>query len=839
MYAVKKVNVGMNVEQESQNALPTGKVILSGKPNGSLIVILLIAPVLILKGLTGAFPQIADILRISWVTETTSIMWWAISWLVFCILYWAFIHELVILDELLNLLNEQLSLEDLTKKLKSIFEKAYIVRIPYFFLTLLTIVPRWKTLRGKLEKGVGSASSEQIAKMPAPKIRLKTVLTLAVSGFAFATVGISIGAECFANKPESYPVLTLFLLLISTAYACAMCRLMILAIQHRIYWLSVVATLPILLVYIGMFATWPSAEIWVFSSVTMLVWLPIGGINRLFNKGKTNWWSRGPTIIFVCAIMFSWNFYDATDYPNTDLTERVPKGMINTKFSLKNMQTALSGQLPPVFLNMGGGGSRAAIFDALILNKLWAFKVKKSDITKPNNDLMDRINALPTDVENVCTDSNYVYPGRLLLIGTRFISSVSGGSLASAHWTNGTLKALSQANAVTSIEQRALALKQFFAHSAELDENASDKDYFAKCEKDPFVKAMRQNYLAATIVGLYKMDLSRSTAIRDAFARYALNDGDDASDHPLTHLSDLYLSETQGVLPCSMFNATLTTSGERLVLSNMESDLFQDINWFGPTSTYNVVPPVESAAEERHLRFRVRPAHIKLHHDIDNGWDPPLTTAIWVSSDFPYGFQVNRIRVTAQGKEQDYGSLDGGLSDNLGLNTTMSLIRNCIKNPSNNPENMRPLLNHFFVFDIDTSELPIDPAPPNAFGYHWQEANNAIRRANQVSEQTTWALYLTELESKWGDSLPDSTTVSGMGAANIGFCAEKWAWYRVRCAEFADEHVFTSWHLNEQERQKLYTTSRSQLVNDTIRKASLSYLALLPSKSNKSPVNIH
>jgi hypothetical protein len=463
------------------------------------------------------------------------------------------------------------------------------------------------------------------------------------------------------------------------------------------------------------------------------------------------------------------------------------------------------------------------------------------------------LDSFPKDVKSIVVQGGYVYPGRAMLIGTRFISSVSGGSLASAYWANETRKVAldtpRQPNQ-DSISYRAVVLRKFFEqqepgntspfeYTYSMDDRTENQaPSMPSIEHNHFIRAMGRNYLASAIVGLFDTSSSRSQSIRSAFERYAIPSygppKPGTSDPQPTRMSDLYQYEFEGVLPYSIFNATLTNSGERFAISNLSSEWFASLNTFGPEMEGEVPRP------DPERRFDCRAGYVLLSHALDSDWNPQLTTATWISSDFPYGFPVNRMRCNFGRAGMDVmGSLDGGLSDNLGLNTTMSIIRALAKDDLTK-RYAKDALTRFFVFDVDTSEMMIDPDPPSELSYHYQEADDTVERAKQVAEQTSWALYLRELGQLFSqnvtpDLLPTSTESSYRSSdqqavqskSRVGFFTKnRWAWYRVRAGELRTEHVSTSWHLSGAERRTLYRIALGREMKSALVHACRRYLIL-------------
>lgn len=713
-----------------------------------------------------------------------------------------------------------------------------------------------------------------------------TAIVLAAAGmgcmFVFAPLTIM---ALLSNNHQNYCFLTLYLLLSFITYIGAILSVSHIAFSNSTHWAGFVMLLPILLLYLGLFAIDTTARILTKATFMLLLTLPFIVIQRRDgaptgkgSAGRYLW--IGASLAISWLIIWRWNWSDQIGYAHEEersvqpVKTHKPNGFVRLEIS--EMGGTGTIQFPPVFLNLGGGGSRAAIFNAGILSQLWWMRITLPSLTHDDRVVL---NSLPDDLRETLVMGQHFYPGRLILIGNRFSSSVSGGTLALAKLQRDTMLAAQDIESInprvrlSPIVLRARALDLTFHRYAGFESNwlsggrirrstaftdtfkrsdtAKDREKrIEEIEADQFLRAMSRNYLAVVIMGLFSTESSRSQNIRTAFNDYCFTDKkDQLRGH---RLSDFFYAEAQGHVPYAMYNATCTTTGERVAVTNLSELWFRGMDSFGPSDTYEL-PPVASIR-----RFRARPGHVVPHFLLDPKWNPDLATATWVSSDFPFGFPVNRIRIDQPGDRLDriVGTIDGGLTDNLGVNTTMSVIR-ALGSSAEDVGADKKIFDRFLIFDIDTSEAPFDPSPPGEFAYHLVEAQNALQRSKLANEQATWALYLRELDQKFRVSVnPDApfslpaspetvvSTLEGqvidvnraLGSTpgfryNVGFRSDRWSWYRVRCGELRDEHVSTSWHLPKCDRVRIFEMSLREDVRETMIRAGRGYLRLIRSAS--------
>ncbi|MEQ1822997.1 MAG: hypothetical protein ABL949_10835 [Fimbriimonadaceae bacterium] len=489
---------------------------------------------------------------------------------------------------------------------------------------------------------------------------------------------------------------------------------------------------------------------------------------------------------------------------------------------------------PNVIMCMGGGGSRAAIFNGLILERLWWLRPPM-----PSQELVNEcVASLPENIRPFVAEGapkgqpSYFYPGRILLLDTKFISSISGGSLAAAYWNQATAKFDKNStndDQSDSLLRRAQALKKFF----QPDENyvrLEDGDIALsrgerlpqeladRLEKNPTVSAMKKNFLAAVICGAFNPGSSRVDMLTEMWERsFGWN-----HDSRSLRISDLKSAEEQSVIPFSIFNTTRTKNGERMAITNLDQKHFKWRRNFG----------VDPAQKDLFggLRFNTSPGRVTTHSWFNQYWDPTLAHAVFASSGFPYGFPIHQFQPTTdktRSNEAPEGSTDGGVLENTGANTALALIRK-----------FGSSMGKAFVFQIDTSELPSNPGPSPQLFFNITEASNTRKRVERIQEQSLLDYFVDEM----GDIMQGpsgaptkqamfNVTVEGLPREYVyGFLGKNWAWCNVRAGEFDNEHVPTSWHLSDRSRRILYRMAYSEVVTKSLEGSCLEYVYLLLGK---------
>lgn len=709
-------------------------------------------------------------------------------------------------------------------------------------------------------------------------------LMLAASVLGLVTIGFPVllltlgGPKWFALQS----VWALLVLIIHIGTMLSVCHLSIMTRRHGI---ALLCFVPLGLVYSGVASVDDFARRFTATLLGILIFLPIltvakaKGLRRTFTRVAGVAWLAIGLAGWITAYK-TWNFQDQTQFWHQSqaigLVKVVPYQKSVPGLDLRATSTETTREAPPVFLNFGGGGTRASMFNALILQELWFTPIEFVRLpSRTDSELEDHkerldarakkervaksIKALPKEVQDVLVAGGHEYAGRLLLLSARYVSSVSGGSVTSAVW-NARVAEIGEklgepgreCEGASVVVTRATALKHFFEDGGSdvkalqlimASPNSSIRKIgvgsteFEALDNNKFIKLMRRNMLAPTILGLFSPNGSRSLALQRVL-------GQEDGGLGKRTVQGMLESESNGLVPYAIYNATLTSTGERFAITNLENRWFCPLGSFGPALESGMILPKGGPGK----RFTSRPGQVVTHNSLKLAisddrpsakghfeyWNPPLSMAAWVSSDFPYGFPINRMKLSGG---RSIGSTDGGLSDNLGVNTTMSLIRRGLVDAKLDQKG-------FFVFDIDTSYPPSDPEDPSKFKYHLSEASNATFRAQQAAEQTMWSLYVTDLHKSMGgtSSTPPTwekicTDPAGSVRATpvtdgdyqlyrAGASGKRWGWYRVRNGERAEDAVPTSWYLSRENRAKVYKLALRQDVREILAKASQKYVLL-------------
>ena len=566
--------------------------------------------------------------------------------------------------------------------------------------------------------------------------------------------------------------------------------------------------------------------------------------------------------------------------PTLDFLEHPPaarKSLSEDGISAGLPQRKATHSGPVVIFCLAGGGSRAALYAAGLLNRMWWQTAPLDEDWQEILDLLpeaDRARLDPLDA-NAAAPSQPLYPGRLLLQYADVISSVSGGSLASAYFIESLHRDIqtSQSETADAAAARYAALERFFAPDHLTSETArpplrwynepvapqSLRPFFADptlaycpdCieknerlqklfEANPFINAMQQDHLAAVMSGLFRFrEVGRGPGIerywQQMYRWLRSSDSDTKEKNKAVRVSDFFAQERSGHLPVMILNATLTRTGTRLAITNLDAAEFQETYKFGPIvdgrdlgegdifSTQalrdslrpeNLFAPPRSQtlSDAAQRRFDPLPAQINTLNELDARWDIPLATAVHASANFPFGFPLMRfVRRTSdphithpktaeikfQGGRDLLEVADGGLIDNTGLDSALALIR-----ANRDYLKTRGVL----IFQIDSGELPRNPGK-TAFDmlHHVTEARNAMWRVNINLQTGLQSEYLEELQKLGGGPItPIMGNTPGTQQYVLGFENETFAFYKVRLGETASQHVMTSWHLDAPQRALLY-----------------------------------
>lgn len=613
-----------------------------------------------------------------------------------------------------------------------------------------------------------------------------------------------------------------------------------LAFNAGVHWSGLFSLIPGLILTFGLVSTGMTALVLVgILLASVLVWGPAFIATQVRDVPRR---VTGARIVFGALVAAylpiqpsAWQENDTIFSDRDQVTEPVqPVEMKKTE--------VVDVSKPLVFLTMGGGGSRAAIFNGLILERLWWIEPIPADDARVKR-YLSWISPATTEVvlgpDPKDPAKKKFYPGRLLLIDARFVSSVSGGSLALIHWNFETMRAWERLKAgdskfieLPAEDQRALALKEVFEPKGSLPFEEDDialsrgervpDDLVETIEANPTVAAMRGNFLAAVICGAFNPFSSRVNSLA-AMWEEKFSWTIDKNPVRLSKLKDL---EAQSILPFALLNTTRTKNGERMAITNLDQD------WFAGRENFGVAP--EQKDLYGGLRFNTVPGRVTTHTWFNRHWDPTLAHAVFASSDFPIGFPIHRFKPTAdktRPNEPPEGSTDGGVLENTGTNTAISVLRQFTEYR----ETKKALVPRIFLLQIDTSELPSNPGKSREVVFNIEEAKNTMQRVERIQEQALLEYHVAELAwmmtSSGRPKLKKSTfdvIIGGHPQQYIfGFGQPKWGWFNIRAGEFENEHVPTSWHLSKRSRRVLYRMAFSDIVTKSLRGSAEAYFEML------------
>lgn len=286
------------------------------------------------------------------------------------------------------------------------------------------------------------------------------------------------------------------------------------------------------------------------------------GLNTRIGGGVTLL-SLVPPVIIVLRLFSPWRWTEGgkailnvdsecREHPlkTLDFLE-VPAAQATSRATRGHPQTAIARNPghdgPVVIICASGGGSRAALFTAGILSRMWWQNApeealtpeKQEDITKAAQTIYE----LPSELDDAgkyqaeAVEEAVLYPGRLLLQCADAISSVSGGSLAAAYYVESLHRYLrNESLAADPLMARWQAMRKFFDPTGMLPREArpvtawynkigwpqSLSPFFVSAdarlallqigdseerqrqyEANPFINAMAQDHLAACISGFF------------------------------------------------------------------------------------------------------------------------------------------------------------------------------------------------------------------------------------------------------------------------------------------------------------------------------------------------
>lgn len=273
-----------------------------------------------------------------------------------------------------------------------------------------------------------------------------------------------------------------------------------------------------------------------------------------------------------------------------------------------------------------------------------------------------------------------------------------------------------------------------------------------------------------------------------------------------------------------ILNSTLSRTGTRLAITNLDTSQFEASYKYGPpvsrsdlgegdvlqscaSAARSAASAPKEAVRRAEERYDPLPAQINTLNELDPYWNIPLTTATRASANFPGGFALMRfVRRLQDSSEVCYNGgpdileiSDGGLIDNTGLDSVIALLR-----AHRDEIRQRGVL----ILQIDSGELPRNPGPAllDPLLHHLTEVKNALWRANLNTQAALESLYLDTLCQLFQEGQKDLQAVSAREKGYIlGYETPRFAFYKVRAGETGDEHVMTSWHLDAPQRRLLYT----------------------------------
>jgi len=538
--------------------------------------------------------------------------------------------------------------------------------------------------------------------------------------------------------------------------------------------------------------------------------------------------------------------------PATDPYETEPRD--KSRDLAERKERLAAAQAPLVFLTCAGGGSRAAIFNATTLAEL--YNTSESDLTIKDIELDKLRTALgPLEFALLKPPGGTVYyPGRILLNRTDIISAISGGGLAVAYYQDRMKSLVDQTPPNLPIyERRAMALKQFFEGSGPKKDplqtaaqeppanepytDQQDQTLVQQFEQSPFLDEMAQDYLGSIIVGEANPFEGRTLGIEDFW--------DVRLGWKNKRFDDFYTDEDAQLIPHLILNSTDAVHGTRVAITNLDQSLFTPTTTFGQQDqpanyatkpyAYQTAPPpgylINYDPNQGNSIYDPHPGYVQTFARAVPGYQISLSQAVHANSNFPIGFPVMRFQ---SGAAPQLELLDGGILDNTGMDTAMSLVRTFRANRLESP---------VLVLEIDTSELSVTKVAQHEslFLYNLTGSLSAINLAGQT-EQAVSLLEPGDLLYKYAASggrpkdvtdlmFPDKGEVDPSTGAPLtyvfGFTGNNFGYFYVKCGDTASDHVPTSWHLSLSNRAKLYRLSATTQVQRTLLRASEELLLFL------------
>jgi len=361
-----------------------------------------------------------------------------------------------------------------------------------------------------------------------------------------------------------------------------------------------------------------------------------------------------------------------------------------------------------VGLSVSGGGSRAALYAATAFEELSKMRVG---------------------------------PGqRSLLEQVSYISSVSGGSLASAYYN--VKKPLREVPMLTPDGQQTEEYKEFFAGFKE----AMVSDFEGPLLAQNFwsLRSVNPAWTAVSLAELLNYDYFKGFTFRELAQRQARGDS-----------------------PYFLINTTLYNDGHRLVLSSLERDalrydFIRDLQ--RKPGWENVTPESEKILRTRWEDLQTRtPEDLKLDQCKMN-----VGAAVAASMSFPP--IIGPITVGIEGEDQYWHIGDGGMSDNTGAESLLMVALKQLQErrvkravilsfDSSFPFDIGgKILNHrregFSFFDADYSRIP-SIMEERSLAYRALFFRVSQQQGLLPEELRFVLIRLQHTEAKWKEDLSD------------------------------------------------------------------------------------
>jgi hypothetical protein len=359
---------------------------------------------------------------------------------------------------------------------------------------------------------------------------------------------------------------------------------------------------------------------------------------------------------------------------------------------------------PVIVVAASGGGSRAAIFASLVYEKLRSMPA------------VTRLGVGPT-------------PNRTLADNVALISSVSGGSLASAYFV------------ASPPEAEDESWRGAFS-GAIGDADRPSLSHGLNPLNTRFADDMAVDFMAPLLRGVLSVGQERGTAVASFWAdRFGWK-----------HIRDT--SERDGGKPLLLLNATSIGSGVR-------------VSFGFPALPPELLRPALSLA------------------DLDATASISLPEAVRVSANFPYGFNYAELNVNPATLPPEMMSdqllIDGGVVDNTGLDTLALLLHQLAK-IANDPKReaearmsdpSREVLAELrrrgvLLLEIDAGARP---SPPGLFGRHLSAVTTPLQAMEQAGHRNASQLRETNIESirRWLVEAESVDVPSFLGVVRAGF----------------------------------------------------------------------